>query len=192
MATTNTYQNKTVAKAVRHTKDLTYVALAVGLISVCSWISVPTVVPFTLQTFAIFATVALLGGKRGMAAIIAYILLGLAGAPVFSNMMGGAGVLAGLTGGYIIGFVFIGLVYWLGETIFGKKLWAQIASLVIGLAICYAFGTAWFMLVYSGRFGSISLVSSLTMCVAPFVPVDILKLALALLLTNAIEKRITL
>ena len=191
MATTNTYQNKTVAKAVRHTKDLTYVALAVGLISVCSWISVPTVVPFTLQTFAIFATVALLGGKRGMAAIIAYILLGLAGAPVFSNMMGGAGVLAGLTGGYIIGFVFIGLVYWLGETIFGKKLWAQIASLVIGLAICYAFGTAWFMLVYSGRFGSISLVSALTMCVTPFIPVDVLKLALALLLTNAIEKRIT-
>ena len=192
MATTNTYQNKTVAKAVRHTKDLTYVALAVGLISVCSWISVPTVVPFTLQTFAIFATVALLGGKRGTVAIIAYILLGLAGAPVFSNMMGGAGVLAGLTGGYIIGFVFIGLVYWLGETIFGKKLWAQIASLVIGLAICYAFGTAWFMLVYSGRFGSISLASALTMCVAPFIPVDVLKLALALLLTKAIEKRITL
>ena len=189
---TSTYQNKTVARAVKHTKDLTYIALAVGLISVCSWISVPTVVPFTLQTFAVFATLALLGGKRGTIAVACYILLGLTGAPVFSNMMGGVGVLAGLTGGYIIGFIFIGLTYWLAETIFGKKLWAQIASLVIGLLVCYTFGTAWFMLVYSGRFGAVSLSSALTMCVAPFVPVDLVKLALALLLAKAIEKRIKL
>ena len=187
-----TYTNKTVARAVQHTKDLTYVALAVGLISVCSWISVPTVVPFTLQTFAVFATLALLGGKRGTVAVVCYILLGLTGAPVFSNMTGGVGVLAGLTGGYIIGFIFIGLTYWLAETIFGKKLWAQIASLVIGLLVCYTFGTAWFMLVYSGRFGAVSLSSALTMCVAPFVPVDLVKLALALLLAKAIEKRIKL
>ena len=190
--TSTTYQNKTVARAVQHTKDLTYVALAVGLISVCSWISVPTVVPFTLQTFAVFATLALLGGKRGTIAVACYILLGLTGAPVFSNMTGGVGVLAGLTGGYIIGFVFIGLTYWLAETIFSKKLWAQIASLVIGLLVCYTFGTAWFMLVYSGRFGAVSLSSALTMCVAPFVPVDLVKLALALLLAKAIEKRIKL
>lgn len=188
--TSTTYQNKTVARAVQHTKDLTYIALAVGLISVCSWISVPTVVPFTLQTFAVFATLTLLGGKRGTIAVVCYILLGLTGAPVFSNMMGGVGVLAGLTGGYIIGFVFIGLTYWLAETIFGKKLWIQIASLVIGLVICYAFGTAWFMLIYGNRFGAISLSAALTTCVAPFVPVDILKLALALLIARAIEKRI--
>lgn len=186
------YHTKTVAKAVRHTKDLTYVALAVGLISICSWISVPTVVPFTLQTFAVFASVLLLGGRRGTIAIVSYILLGLVGAPVFSNMTGGVGVLAGLTGGYIIGFVFIGLVYWLFETLLPKKLWWQIASLVFGLLICYAFGTAWFMLVYGQRFGEVSLASALTMCVVPFIPVDIVKLALALMLARAIEKRIKL
>ena len=190
--TSTTYQNRTVAKAVQHTKDLTYIALAVGLIAVCSWISVPTVVPFTLQTFAVFATLALLGGKRGTIAVVCYILLGLAGAPVFSNMTGGIGVLAGLTGGYIVGFVFIGLAYWLAETLLGKKMWAQIASLVIGLAICYTFGTAWFMLVYGERFGAVSLTSALTMCVAPFIPVDLVKLALALLLARAIEKRVKL
>lgn len=179
-----------MAKAVRHTKDLTFIALAVGLISVCSWISVPTVVPFTLQTFAVFASILLLGGKRGTTAIVCYILLGLAGAPVFSNMTGGVGVLVGLTGGYIVGFVFIGLAYWLSETIFGKRLPVQIASLVLGLVICYTFGTAWFMLVYGERFGEVSFTSALTMCVAPFVPVDALKLALALLLTKTIEKRI--
>ena len=188
----STYQNKTVAKAVQHTKDLTYIALSVGLISVCSWISVPTVVPFTLQTFAVFATVALLGGKRGTIAVICYILLGLTGAPVFSNMMGGVGVLAGLTGGYIIGFVFVGLVYWIFESLIGKRLWAQIAALVLGLLICYAFGTAWFMIVYGQKFGAISLASALTMCVIPFIPVDIVKLVCSIMLTKAIEKRIKL
>lgn len=187
-----TYQNKTVEKAARHTRDLTYSALAVGLISVCSWISVPTVVPFTLQTFAVFASVLLLGGKRGTISILCYILLGLTGAPVFSNMMGGVGVLAGPTGGYIIGFMFVGLTYWLFETALPKRLWMQIASLVLGLLICYAFGTAWFMLVYGQRFGAISLASALTMCVVPFIPVDIVKLALALMLARAIEKRIKL
>ncbi|MBR4800834.1 MAG: biotin transporter BioY [Clostridia bacterium] len=188
----STYQNKTVAKAAQHTRDLTYIALTVGLISVCSWISVPTIVPFTLQTFAVFASVLLLGGKRGTIAILCYILLGLAGAPVFSNMTGGVGVLAGPTGGYIIGFLFVGLAYWLAETIFGKRLFAQITSLVIGLAVCYAFGTAWFVLVYGNSFGEISLASALTTCVVPFIPVDALKLACALLLTKSIEKRIKL
>ena len=177
---------------MQHTRDLTYIALAVGLISVCSWISVPTVVPFTLQTFAVFASVLLLGGKRGTMAILCYILLGLTGAPVFSNMMGGAMVLAGLTGGYIIGFMFVGMSYWLFEIWFGKKLWAQITSIVIGLLVCYTFGTAWFMLVYGSRFGEISLASALMTCIVPFAPVDIIKLVCALLLKKAIEKRITL
>ena len=192
MRVASTYQNKTVAKAVQHTKDLTYIALAVGLISVCSWLSVPTVVPFTLQTFAIFATIALLGGRRGTIAIVSYLLLGLAGAPVFSNMTGGIGVLAGLTGGYIIGFIFIGLVYWLFETLFPNKLWLQITALILGLIVCYIFGTAWFMLVYGNRFGEISLASALTMCVAPFIPIDLIKLACAIMLVKSIQKRITL
>ena len=149
--TSTTHQNKTVAKAVQHTKDLTYVALAVGLISVCSWISIPTVVPFTLQTFAVFATLALIGGRRGTVAIVCYILLGLVGAPVFSNMTGGIGVLAGLTGGYIIGFVFIGLAYWLFETILAKERghksrrlsWdSPSATSLARLGLCWSMATA--------------------------------------------------
>ena len=192
MKTTSNYQNKTVARAVQHTKELTYIALMVGVIAICSWISVPTVVPFTLQTFAVFAAVLLLGGKRGTLAIIFYILLGMVGAPVFSNMNGGISFLIGLTGGYIVGFVFVGLIYWLFETLLQKKLWWQICALVLGLAVCYAFGTGWFMLVYGDRFGAISLSSALTMCVLPFIPVDLVKLAAAILLTKAVEKRIEL
>ena len=84
--------------------DLAYTALFTVLLAVCTWISVPVPpVPFTLQTFAVFAALGTLGGRRGTYAVGAYLLLGLAGAPVFSGFQGGAGVLLGATGGYILG-----------------------------------------------------------------------------------------
>ena len=69
--------------------DLTYISLAAVLIAACSWISVPLTVPFTLQTFAVFCVLELLGGKRGTAAIGLYILLGAVGVPVFAGFTGG-------------------------------------------------------------------------------------------------------
>ena len=75
----------TEVKSHSKTYDLVYVALFAVLIAICAWISVPTTVPFTLQTFGIFLTVGLLGGKRGSMAVLVYILLGAAGIPVFSG-----------------------------------------------------------------------------------------------------------
>ena len=89
--------------------DLTYMAVCAALIAVCSWISIPAAVPFTLQTFAVFCVLGLLGGKRGTVSILVYILLGAIGLPVFSGFNGGIGALLGTTGGYIIGFIFVGL-----------------------------------------------------------------------------------
>ena len=103
------------------TTDLVYTALCAALIAVCSWISVPAAVPFTLQTFAVFAALNLLGGKRGTTAVLVYILLGAVGLPVFSGFKGGPGVLLGTTGGYIIGFLFTGLLF-----IFAERLFAQL------------------------------------------------------------------
>ena len=80
-------------------KDMAYIALLVVLIAVCSWISIPSVVPFTMQTFGVFCAVGLLGGFRGTVAVLIYILMGLIGLPVFSNFNGGAGYLMGPTGG---------------------------------------------------------------------------------------------
>ena len=99
------------------TKDLAYVALCAVLMAVCSWINIPSAIPFTLQTFAIFYTLGLIGGKRGTAAIVVYLLLGALGLPVFAGFSGGIGILLGITGGYMLGFIFMGLVYWLGERI---------------------------------------------------------------------------
>ena len=78
---------------------MTYIALGVVLITVCSWISIPMAVPFTLQTFAVFTVCGMLGGRRGTISVLIYILLGLLGIPVFSGFMGGAGVLFGLLTG---------------------------------------------------------------------------------------------
>ena len=84
------------------TVDMVYIAVGTVLIAVCSWISIPFVVPFTLQTFAVFFVLSLLGGMKGTISIVIYILLGAIGVPVFSGITGGIGKLAGLTGGYII------------------------------------------------------------------------------------------
>lgn len=80
-------------------KEMAYIALLVVVIAVCSWISIPSVVPFTMQTFGVFCAVGLLGGFRGTVAVLIYILMGLIGLPVFSNFNGGVGYLMGPTGG---------------------------------------------------------------------------------------------
>lgn len=99
------------------TYDMVYIAVFAVLIAICSWISIPMTVPFTLQTFAVFLAVGVLGGKRGSLAVLIYILLGAVGIPVFAGFSGGIGQLLGNTGGYIIGFLFSALLMWLIEAV---------------------------------------------------------------------------
>jgi Uncharacterized conserved protein len=98
------------------TVDMMYVAMFAALISVCAWIAVPATVSFTMQTFGVFSALFILGGKRGFLAILVYVLLGVAGLPVFSGFSGGFGIIAGATGGYIVGFLICALAYWLLTT----------------------------------------------------------------------------
>ena len=168
------------------TKDLCYMALMAVLIAVCSWISIQTVVPFTLQTFAVFCALELLGGARGTIAVAVYLLLGAVGVPVFAGFTGGLGILLGSTGGYLLGFVLTGLVYWLFERL-GRSLWLRVAALLLGLALCYAFGTLWFIEVYSRANGALSVMTALGWCVLPFLVPDGLKLLLALLLSARLK-----
>ncbi len=166
------------------TVDLIYIALGAVLIAVCSWISIPAVVPFTMQTFAVCFVLSALGGKRGTAAIVVYVLLGAVGVPVFANFMSGIGILLGTRGGYIVGFILTGLIYWLIVHLLGKKLWVEILALVIGLAVCYVVGTAWFMMVYIQTNGALSLATALGWCVIPFIIPDLIKLGLAVTLAR--------
>lgn len=111
-----------VAATKTKTYDLAYIAIFAVVMAVCSWISIPMTVPFTLQTFGVFMAVGVLGGKRGTLAVLVYILLGVVGVPVFAGFSGGIGVLLNTTGGYIVGFLFSALVMWGIEKVLGKKL----------------------------------------------------------------------
>ena len=99
--------------------DTVYIAFFAALIAVCSWISIPSEVPFTLQTFAVCVSVGLLGGKRGTVAVLVYIFLGLVGVPVFAGFKGGVAALAGATGGYLVALIFTGRFMWLFENLIG-------------------------------------------------------------------------
>ena len=184
--------------------DMILIGLFAALIAVCAQIQIPAAVPFTLQTFAIFLAVGLLGGKRGTVSVVIYILLGMIGLPVFAGFKGGIAALLGTTGGYIIGFIFSALLMWAMEkpvsSLFGKetgadskknifrKMAGPAISMILGLIVCYIFGTAWFVIVYTNTKEPIGILTALGWCVFPFIIPDLIKIALALVLTLRLRK----
>ena len=170
------------------TRDITMIAVCTAMMAICSWISVPATVPFTMQTFGVFLCVGLLGGRRGTLAVSVYLLLGAVGLPVFSGFTGGVGHLFGATGGYIIGFLFSALVMWLIEHLLGRNLKTLVLSMIAGLITCYAFGTAWFMVVYAKDSGSVGLMTALGWCVFPYVIPDAVKIGLATVITRRVRQ----
>ena len=159
-------------------------ALGAALLAVCSWLSVPVTIPFTMQTFAVCLIAALYGAQTGLLSLAVYVLLGLAGLPVFSGFRGGAGVLLGVTGGYILGFFFTALIVGLAVRRFGFRLPALIAAMAVGVLVCYAFGTAWFMILYARQTGPIGLTVALSSCVLPYLLPDAVKILLAAVLAR--------
>lgn len=172
------------------TLDLTYMALFAALIAICSWISIPMTVPFTMQTFAVFVTVGVLGTKRGTLSIVLYILLGTVGIPVFANFSAGPGVLLGNTGGYIIGFVASSFITGAILSKFGKKTYVMAIAMVLGLIGCYIFGTAWFMYFYARTSAAIGVATALSWCVTPYIIPDLVKIALAILIVKRVGKNV--
>lgn len=171
------------------TRDIVYMSVFTAMISICSWISIPASIPFTLQTMGVFTTVGLLGGKRGTLTVLTYILLGAIGIPVFAGFTGGVSVLLGTTGGYIMGFLLSALLMWGIETIMGRNQIVLAFSMIAGLIVCYVFGTAWFMLIYTQHSGVIGLSTVLGLCVIPFIIPDLIKIGVALFLTKRLKKR---
>ena len=159
------------------TRDMTYIALMAVVISVCSWLSIPMTISFTMQTFAVFLAVLLFGSARGMLSILLYIALGAVGLPVFSSFGGGVGVLIGPTGGYIIGFLAAGLA-----GISQKKRFA-VPLAVLAMAICYFAGTLWYV-----HCTGVGFAAAFSGCVLPFILPDTVKITLAFLLAGRLKK----
>ncbi len=168
--------------------DLVSIGLFVGLIVICSWISVPFVIPFTLQTLGIFTAVGLLGGRKGTLCVLTYLLLGAIGMPVFAGFSGGLGALFGANGGYLFGFLCCALVMWGMERMFGKGQIVLLCSMAAGLLVCYFVGTLWYMAVYAKTAAPIGWWAALSRCVFPFLVPDSIKIFTALFLVKRLRK----
>lgn len=171
------------------TLDICYVALGTALITVCAWLAIPTPmdISFTMQTFAVFVVAGLLGWKRGIMSVAAYILLGACGVPVFSHFQGGFSVLAGATGGYIVGFLFTAFTVGIITKEQRCPIWKCILAMTAGLAICYSFGTVWFTALYNGSVNAAGLWSALGICVVPYLIPDAVKIALAAIVVSKVK-----
>lgn len=182
-------QSMTRASARLRTLDMAYIALFAVLMAVCAWITVPMTVPFTMQTFAVFAALCVLGGRRGLYAVAVYLLLGLVGLPVFSSFQS-TGALLGPTGGYLVGFLMAALVYWAVTARLGESLPVVILGCVLVMVTYYVFGTVWFMIVYARTTGPVGLLSALSWCVFPFIVPDLVKLGLAVTLAGKLRRHL--
>lgn len=166
------------------TRDLAYIALFTALLSVSAWVAVPIgTVPVTLQTLTLLLATGLLGWKRAFFVSLAYLLLGFIGVPVFSGFTGGAGALLSPTGGYLVGFLFMPLctgafLPWIEKA--EEKALPYALSSLAGLLACYLFGTLWCVLGLGGT--TIGFFAALGACVLPYLPLDIVKLVVAVFL----------
>ena len=159
------------------TKQMVLIALMTAVTCVLGPLSIPlpfSPVPISLTNFAIFLAIFVLGMKSGTISFIIYLLLGAVGVPVFSSFRGGFQVLAGPTGGYLIGFIFLALIMGFALEHFDRKLVPTIIGMIIGMAVCYALGTVWL-----AKLLSLSFKEGLMMGVIPYLPGDAAKIIIA-------------
>ncbi len=178
--------DKERALAMGRTRTLTYIALATAIICVLGplSLSIPiSPVPISLTIFAIYIAVYSLNMKWAIVSTLLYIFIGLVGLPVFSGFSGGPGKLFGPTGGYIFGYIFVALFTGLFVDKWESKKYMHIIGMVIGVAICYMFGTIWLARVAGMDFNA-----ALAACVIPFIPADIVKMILAVIAGPALRK----
>ena len=138
------------------TEELVKIAMMTAVLSVLSILQIPmpSGVPLTLQTFAVAVCGYFLGARKGFFAVGLYLLIGMAGFPVFSGMKGGIGVLTGPTGGFLVGF--LGMVSLCGTGAAMSRRMGMLSGLaglvhalegLAGLGICHLFGVLWFALL---------------------------------------------
>lgn len=159
------------------TRQLTLTGLMSALLCILGPLSIPlpvSPVPITLTNFAVYIIIYILGIHSGTVSVLIYLCLGTAGLPVFSAFSGGLGKLAGPTGGYLIGFLFIALIQGFLMDRFPGKNAPAAAGMILGLCVCYLFGTAWLSVQMQLTF-----TSALGIGVLPYLPGDAVKIILA-------------
>ena len=170
------------------TKRLVLIGMMTAVTCILGPLSIPlpfSPVPISFTNLAIYFSLYVLGMKAGTVSYLIYLLLGFVGLPVFSGFSGGVGKLAGPTGGYLIGFIFMAIVSgWIIDRFPGKYL-LHALGLVLGTLICYAFGTIWL-----ARQLNMTFIAGLGVGVIPYLPGDGLKILAALLVGPKLRKQI--
>ena len=168
-------------------RNMALCGLFAAVLALCAWLSIPMGdMAITLQTFGIFLTLGLLGGKWGSITVLVYLLLGAVGAPVFSGFRGGIGTLLGTTGGYIFGFMSTSLAYW-AITARKDSPATRLIAMILGMLLCYGCGSWWYLSRYlTGSELTLGLV--LVKCVAPYLIPDAIKLTFAWVLTGKLKR----
>ena len=155
------------------TREMVFTAIAAALICISApfVIPLPSAVPLSLATVMVYLSGTILGKTKGTLAVVIYLLIGLVGLPVFSGFTGGLSWFAGVTGGYLIGYIPCTFLTGLFTEAFSGKIWAMVTGMVLGTISLYVIGTAWFML-----FTGSDMTSALFSCVVPFLVSDIIKI----------------
>ena len=143
-------------------------------------------VPISLTNLVIYIAVFILSWNDALFSYIIYLLLGIAGLPVFSGFTGGLEKLAGPTGGYLIGFIFMTIIAGIGTNKFGGKKLPAVLGMVLGLAVAYIFGTAW--LAYQMH---ISFMAGLSVGVLPYLAGDAVKIIIAMIVGPILRSRLS-
>lgn len=178
------------------TLQMVLVAVMAAVISVVAPFSIAlpfTAVPISFTNLMVYIALFALGWKRGTLSYVLYLLIGLVGLPVFSGFTGGPAKLVGPTGGYLVGFIFMAVIagIFIDKASERKlsdvtrthtyRVVMYVVGMVLGLAVCYAFGTVWFMIQQGVPFVMASVSSTLGACVIPFLPGDAAKIVIAVI-----------
>lgn len=163
------------AKTKLSIHQMAVIALMTALMCVLGPMSIPIgAVPISFTNFVIYLTVYLLGTRLGTISYCLYLLLGTAGLPVFSGYSGGIAKLAGPTGGYLVGFIFMAIISGIFIKKSHGKMGFSILGMILGTLVAYLFGTIWFVIE-----AQCTLMYALTVCVFPFLIGDAVKILLA-------------
>ncbi len=158
-------------------RNIASIGLITAVICILAPLSIPVgPVPVSLTNLVIYFGLYILGWKKGTISYIVYLLIGLAGVPVFSGFTAGPQKLFGPTGGYLIGFIPMAVIAGVFIEKSGRKVLLSCIGMITGTAVCYVFGTAW--LAYQMH---LSFPAALANGVFPFLPGDSLKIMLAAL-----------
>lgn len=165
------------------TQGMVLCALFAAVTAVLSQVAIPLpLVPINMALLAVYLSGGVLGARFGALSQVVYVCLGAVGLPVFSFFRGGIGILLGPTGGYIAGYIVAAAVvgFWVERR--GERFWQLVLGIALGMTLCYVLGTAWFMVVTQN-----TLSAALGACVLPFLPGDMVKIALAAVLIPKIR-----